>query len=177
MPQRLDVVQRRGSLTDAGGEHAEKIAPRFGVQVAQEAEQSFVIVVGVGLFDVPEHEDQIAENVGDDAGLCFLHILIDKVCAVIFTFKLCGIHGGTAAHGNEAIGFEIEPVGFAQVVRVLKHAASEKQVLYELAAGGLQVIGKMFLEHFKQALVFLGGFDLFLRPHDDRDQVFGIDGL
>ena len=90
---------------------------------------------------------------------------------------LCGIHGGTAAHGNEAIGFEIEPVGFAQVVRVLKHAASEKQVLYELAAGGLQVIGKMFLEHFKQALVFLGGFDLFLRPQDDRDQVFGIDGL
>lgn len=64
-------------------------------------------------------------------------------------------------HGNEAIGFEIEPVGFAQVVRVLKYAASEKQVLYELAAGGLQVIGKMFLEHFKQALVFLGGFDLF----------------
>ena len=48
-------------------------------QVAQEAEQSFVIVVGVGLFDVPEHEDQIAENVGDDAGLRFLAYTIDKV--------------------------------------------------------------------------------------------------
>lgn len=47
VPQRLDVVQRRGSLTDAGGEHAEKIAPRFGVQVAQEAEQSFDAIIKV----------------------------------------------------------------------------------------------------------------------------------
>ena len=127
MAQGLHVCERVGNAADAGGEHAEKAAVHVGVQVAQKAEQSLVVVVGSASRTSHSIKTRLPEHVGHGFRQRLLDVVLHEVRAVVFAFQPGAVHGGAAMDGGEAVARELQPVDVAAAVGV-RRAAAEQQL-------------------------------------------------